>query len=132
MERVTPWFHVRFCVTCVSELPVWSKAVSTNHATLPSTSSPKYNKTTFGDEIPDFSRLWWLVTRVFPVVFLPTPGDPSTLSKGSGRVFGDYLLVIGASGNSWPDVRETVLLSCSEDNSFSTCSRILDGPTMLH
>ena len=49
----------------------------------------------------------------FPAFFLPTPGEPSIPFKTWRQIFENYLLVIAASGNSWPNSRRrAVLLHC--------------------
>lgn len=48
-----------------------------------------------------------------PAQFLPNPGAPSIPYKTWKRMFDNYLLVINATGNAWPDARKrAVLLHC--------------------
>lgn len=49
----------------------------------------------------------------FPCYFLVTPSEPSILFKTWWQIFENYLLVIGATGNSWPVTHpRAVLLHC--------------------
>ncbi|CAL9696624.1 unnamed protein product [Knipowitschia caucasica] len=48
-----------------------------------------------------------------PPAFLPSPGEPTMPFEMWMRIFNNYLLVINASGNSWPEGRKrATLLHC--------------------
>lgn len=46
----------------------------------------------------------------FPTPFLPYPGEPAIPSDTWLRMFQNYLLVVGASGDEWPVERKRALL----------------------
>lgn len=46
----------------------------------------------------------------FPDFFLPCPGEPAIPFKIWVRMFENYLLVINATGNTWPEARKRALL----------------------
>ncbi len=49
----------------------------------------------------------------FPSFFLPCPGEPAMPFCTWLRIFENYLRVIDATGDSWPDIRRrAVLLHC--------------------
>lgn len=63
---------------------------------------------TFANEISDLFSLTYQISfpsLPFPCFFLPTPGESRILLKMWWQIFENYLMGIGAMGNSWPDAR---------------------------
>lgn len=50
------------------------------------------------------------VNALFPDFFLPCPGEPAISFKTWVRMFENYLLVIHANGDEWPEARRRALL----------------------
>ncbi len=50
------------------------------------------------------------VNAPFPDIFLPCPGLLAVPFKTWVRMFENYLLVINANGNAWPEARKRALL----------------------
>ena len=48
-----------------------------------------------------------------PPMFLPCPGEPPMPFDMWMRIFNNYMLVINATGNAWPEARKrATLLQC--------------------
>ena len=67
-----------------------------------------------------------------PPMFLPCPGEPQIPFDMWMRIFKNYLLVINATGNAWPEARRTVsTVSEPRDNGLSTPYQIQVTPLTL-
>lgn len=65
-----------------------------------------------------------------PCFFLSIPSEPSIPFKTWRQIFKNYLLVIGATGNSWPDARRrAVLLLCLGSEGQRLFCSLLDTGT---